>query len=102
MTRKSAIYNYAATLDDACRDAYQLYLEAWLAGAEEATNGVLVNARGRALGFHATALITGPGHHKRRAAYATDEMRDYFARHPMLTYQQFEAQWLREHTAGAA
>lgn len=102
MTRTSAIYNHAATLDQECRDAYQLYLEQYLATAEAVTNGALVNARGKALGFHAVALVTGVGHHMRRKAYATEELRDHVERHPVKTYQQFESEWLHVYLGGAA
>lgn len=102
MTRKSAIYNHAAELDRECREAYQLYLEQYLTTVEAVTNGATVNPRGRALGFHTVQLVTGPGHHMRRKAYATRELQDHVAAHPVLTYAEFERQWLAARLGGAA
>jgi hypothetical protein len=100
VTRRSAIYNYAAELDAQCREDYELYLEERLHVMEEFTNGHLVNARGRALGITGRQLITGPGHHMKLCAYGTEELRGFFADYRVATYAEFERQWLAAHLRG--
>lgn len=94
MTRRSPIYNYAAELDAACREEYELYFEAYLTRAEHVCRGQLVNRRGRERGVRGADLLRGVGHHKKRAAYAARELTDFVAANPLLTRTEFERQWL--------
>jgi len=65
----------------------QLYLQ-----AEAETRGHLLNKRGRDAGIDARSLVYGP--EARVTAYASDELREFFAKHGRLTYAEFESQAL--------
>lgn len=79
---------------DAWREAREAYDEALVAAyvaAEEGTNGKLLNERGRRAGVDAITLFMGPeipAH-----AYASEELRDWWQRHPRVTFEDFERQW---------
>lgn len=56
--------------------------------AEHDTNGVLLNARGRAAHVDARSLFYGPA--VRVLAYASEELRDWFDAHGRVTFAQYE------------
>lgn len=87
----SAIFATAIDQWRECRDAYGQHLEAQLAAAEMATRGVLLNKRGRAAGIAPESLFLGPA--SRARAYASDELTEFWATTPRLTYAAFERQW---------
>jgi hypothetical protein len=87
----SPIFANAFALWRECRDAYELHLEAQLADAERECRGILLNRRGIAAGIAAESLFLGPA--ARANAYASDELLDYWATRPRITYAQFERQW---------
>lgn len=58
------------------------------AQATDDTNGVLLNARGRAAGIESRSLFYGPA--VRVRAYASEELRDWFDEHGRVTFAQFE------------
>lgn len=79
---------------DAWREARQAYDDALVAAyvaAEEATNGRLLNDRGRRADIDALSLFMGP--EIRAHAYASEELRDWWAQHPRVTFEDFERQW---------
>lgn len=62
--------------------------------AEAATNGVMLNANGKARGIDPWQLFR-----KNRAfvnAYASEELREHLALHPHLTFDSFERQLKEE------
>lgn len=87
----SPIFQRAAREWAAMRSEYADYLEAHIAAAYEATNGVLLNARGKAARVSEERLFTASG--ATAAAYASEELRDFWATTPRMTVAQFEAAW---------
>lgn len=73
--------------------ARQMYSEyvytQWLA-AEDATRGVLLNKRGQAAGINPESLFSGPAHVA--FAYASDELKDWWAQHERLSQSAFTEQ----------
>lgn len=73
--------------------ARQMYSEyvytQWLA-AEDATRGVLLNKRGQAAGINPENLFSGPAHVA--FAYASDELKDWWARNERLSQSAFTEQ----------
>lgn len=88
----SPIFAKAAEEWARMRSAYQDYLEAHMQAAETATNGYMLNARGRAAGIRSDYLFTsGPSVAK---AYASEELTAFWARTPRPTLARFEAGWV--------
>ncbi len=79
-----------------CRSAFNDLLYAAYERAEEATNGALLNADGRAQGVDALSLFMGK--ETRAHRYASPELLEHWERYPRVTFESFERQWL----AGAA
>lgn len=79
------------------RMAYGDYLEAHMAAAVEETAGVLLNARGKAKKVTEEQLFTGGPHIA--AAYASEELVDFWRTRPRMTLAVFEAQWLEDQVA---
>lgn len=94
MTRKSAIYNFAARLSAECSEAYDLYLAAHFERAEIATNGRMLTKRAMAKQVHASELFQGTGRALKALAYASDELREFWEHEPLISRQHFEADWL--------
>jgi len=91
VTRKSAIYNFAAELAKECEEAYDDYISAYLAAVEPHLPT-----------FHAVpveSMIRGVGHHMKLQAYGSPELKEYVEQHPLLTRNQFEEQWLGDRYA---
>jgi hypothetical protein len=72
------------------RADYSRFLESQHDAAETACAGVLLNARGRAAGVRAESLFLGPS--SRAALYASEELHDFWATTPRMTFQTFERQ----------
>lgn len=87
----SPIFQRAAAEWAAMRSEYGDYLEAHIAAAYEATNGVLLNARGRAAGITEERLFLAGGAFA--AAYASPELREFWATRPRMTVTEFERAW---------
>jgi hypothetical protein len=68
-------------------DEYRAYLENQWTTAEEATRGNMLNKRGRARGMDPRALWTAGTRERER--YASDELREWFARNPVVTQREF-------------
>jgi hypothetical protein len=79
------------------RDAYDSVLTLAYDRAEEATNGALLNARGRAKGINPATLFLGPA--VRAYAYASPELVDHWEKHPRVTFAEFERRWMSEREA---
>lgn len=80
-----------------CRAEYGQTLYAQYVAAEEATNGAMLNARGRQKAIDAFTLFMGP--EVRALAYASEELVEHWETHPRVTFAKFERQWQREREA---
>jgi len=87
---RSAVFGFARDTWRALRDEFETVRTAAYERAVDETNGALLNARGRAKGVDAWDLFIGPA--ARANAYASDELRDHWARHGRLTFAEFERQ----------
>lgn len=67
-------------------DEYRAYLENQWTAAEEATRGYMLNKRGRANGIDPRALWTNA---RARDRYASDELRAYLDRNPVVSRREF-------------
>lgn len=81
----------------AARDAYDAVLTLAYDRAESATNGALLNARGRAKGIDPASLFLGPAVHA--YAYASPELVEHWEKHPRVTFAEFEHRWMSEREA---
>ncbi|PRB09243.1 hypothetical protein CQ047_11230 [Microbacterium sp. MYb72] len=77
-----------------CRAAYDDTLYQQYMAAEEATNGAMLNARGREKGIEPFSLFMG--NQARAFAYASEELVEHWGTHPRITYAMFEQQWQRD------
>ena len=93
----SAIYAFAEELRREMLAEYGAIREAQYEAAVEATNGIMVNARGRKLGVSTWAVFESP---TLRAAYGSAELRQHLAAHPRTTRTEFEASWLERWRGG--
>jgi len=93
----SAIFERAAREWAAMRSEYGDYLEAHIAAAVEATSGVLLNARGKRARVTETRLFTAGGSFA--AAYASEELQEFWATTPRMTVRDFERAWAERLTA---
>ncbi|MCT2087345.1 hypothetical protein M3D75_14575 [Microbacterium enclense] len=75
-----------------CREAFDEVLHAAYTRAEIATNGALLNDRGRRAEVDAVSLFMGP--QVRAHAYASPELLEHWEEHPRVTYAEFERQWV--------
>lgn len=80
-----------------CRDEFDGELWRRYALAEEACNGALLNARGRAKGVDPVRLFYGSRVHAH--AYASDELVEWWLSNPRLTFAEFERSWLAQREA---
>lgn len=74
-----------------CRSAYDEVLYALYTRAEEATNGAMVNAEGRARGVDPLSLFMGPATRARK--WASEELLEHWEEYPRVTFANFERQW---------
>lgn len=91
---RSPLVAAALAYRDDLRMEFQDLLEAKQQQAERDCNGVLLNARGRAARVDAASLFYGP--RARVDAYASEELRDWFARYGRVTFEEFERQAAEE------
>ncbi|WP_102191521.1 hypothetical protein [Microbacterium aurantiacum] len=80
-----------------CRAEYDETLYVQYMAAEEATNGAMLNARGRAKGIDPFTLFMG--NETRARAYASEELVEHWSTHPRVTFSMFEKQWQRNREA---
>lgn len=79
------------------REAFDVVLWSAYMRAEEATNGALLNVRGRQKGIDPQSLFMGPA--VRAYAYASPELVEHWETYPRVTYAEFERRWVREREA---
>jgi hypothetical protein len=96
--KRAQVSNYKATRA-AMRMERESETERIRLDAEARTNGYLVNAKGRTRGVSGEEILTGRQSVFER--YASDEARDYFARHPRPTAAYFRGQDARMHARAA-
>lgn len=93
----SAFVKAALELRAEVREAFEDYrLQAYMA-AEEATNGYLLNQRGRRAQVDAYSLFMG--NEARALAYASEELRDWWRDHPRPVFARYEREHLGEYFA---
>lgn len=80
-----------------CRAEYDETLYAQFDAAEEATNGAMLNARGREKGIDPFTLFMG--NETRARAYASEELIEHWETHPRITFAMFEQKWQRQREA---
>lgn len=85
---RSAVFTAAVDEWRTLREEFELLREAAFARAQDATNGAMLNARGRRAKIDPYSLFIGPT--ARAHAYASRELIDHWAAHPRVTYAQFE------------
>lgn len=90
----SAIFMEAAALWKQMKDEYDAYRDAAHARAERETNGVLVNAEGKAKGIYGTQLFRSPEAWARK--YASEELLEHWEEYPRPNLKRFEDQWIKE------
>lgn len=83
-----AVIRHALDAWRAIRTEFQDHLEAQYVRAERDCNAVMLNARGLAAGIDSFSLFYGP--RSRVDAYASEELRDWFAAHGRTTSEQYE------------
>lgn len=80
-----------------CRAEYDETLYAQYEAAESATNGAMLNARGREKGIDPFTLFMG--NENRALAYASEELIEHWQSHPRITFEKFERAWQRQREA---
>ncbi|MBF4574702.1 hypothetical protein [Frondihabitans sp. VKM Ac-2883] len=86
----SALFALAAGQWHTMRAEYEQIRENAYQRAEEATNGYLLNARGKRAGIDPYSLFMG--NRARAYAYASEELIAHWEKHPRLTLADWEAQ----------
>lgn len=71
------------------RDEHRLITQAAYEAAEEATNGVMLNERGKARMIDPYSLFTH--NHTYLLAYASEELVEWIEAHPRLSFADYEA-----------
>lgn len=79
----------ATAIRHAAQSAHRDHLEGQFTAAENETRGYLVNKRGRAAGVDGRTLFTANA--ATRNAYASDELREYIGKNPVLSAGAFRA-----------
>lgn len=90
----SVLFAAAASQWAVMRAEYETVRESHYVQALDATNGVLLNERGKRAGIDPYSLFMG--NETRALAYASRELVDHWARTPRLTLAAFERQMLEE------
>jgi sirohydrochlorin ferrochelatase len=80
-----------------CRAEYDDTLHAQFNAAEEATNGAMLNARGREKRIEPFTLFMG--NETRARAYAFEELIEHWETHPRITFAKFERKWQQQREA---
>jgi hypothetical protein len=72
------------------RADFEIHREAAFRLASDECHGVLLNARGKKAGIEPYSLFIGSD--TKAYAYASDELKEHWARRPRITYETFEKQ----------
>lgn len=86
----SPFFMHAGKIRAKVRAEYDLYLQSQHDRASDDTNGVLLNRRGRDAGVTAWSLFSGPL--ARAEAYASEELREWWAKHGRVDFESYELQ----------
>lgn len=89
----SAIFAEATALWREMKSEYDAHQEDAFWKAEEATNGYMVNRRGKADGIADRSLFSGPA--ARAYRYASEELLAHWAEHPRQSLSEFEARFIQ-------
>lgn len=79
----------AASRRQAAQSAHRDHLEGHFVTAENTTRGNMVNHRGRTAGIDGRSLLTA--NTTTRNAYASDELKSYIDKHPVMSVKDFSA-----------
>jgi hypothetical protein len=91
----SPAFAFAASHWRSIREEFELVREAAYEAAETGCSGVLLNHRGKRKGIDPYSLFIGSD--IRARAYASEELIEWWAEHPRLTFAQFERErWEHE------
>lgn len=85
---RSPFVKHALELREEVRDEYLAHEHMQYLAAERATNGRLLNRKGMAKKIDSTSLWRGTA--TRAYAYASDELKEHWARHPRVNFEEFE------------
>lgn len=88
----SAIFEQAAQQWHTMRSDFLGHVDAEYDKALEFCAGVLVNKAGRAQHTDGYTLFTGSAH--KAYKYASEELLEYWGKHPRLSLEDFELMWL--------
>jgi len=86
----SIIFKFAVGHWRTLRAEFETVRESAYSEAADACNGVLLNARGKRAGIDPYSLFIG--NETRAHAYASEELVEWWASHPRLTWSAFEKQ----------
>lgn len=89
---RSAIFESAARLYARMRADYEGHLQWTYVAAVEETAGVLVNKAGLAKGIDGYDLFSGNRAYAMK--YASEELIEFWKKHPRLTQAEYEANWI--------
>lgn len=84
------------------QDAWPEFAHARFLQAEEATNGHMLNAKGKAAEISAAGFFDGTVSWRDARKYASEDLLRYLADHPLVNKAQFIAQYRGNRSAGAA
>jgi hypothetical protein len=94
----SAIYAYAEDLRKQMLSDFDAVSNAEYDAAHDATNGIMLNERGRFAGISAWAVFAGS---PVMDCYASEELLTWKADHPRTTRTEFEQRWLENYLGGS-
>lgn len=86
----SPLFREAIERQAELREEYELLFWAQFDAAEAATNGAMLNRRGQAAGIDPLQLFRS--NQATRDAYASEELREHWYRHPHVTFAAYEQQ----------
>lgn len=86
----SPIFRFAVSHWHRLRAEFETVREGAFSEASDACNGVLLNVRGKRAGVDPYSLFIG--NEVRALAYASEELVEWWASHPRLTWTKFERQ----------
>lgn len=86
-----AIFTHAAWMWQEMKAEFDSALDAHSLRAEHETNGNLLNRAGRAKGIRSASLFSGSVDRAHR--YASEELLDFWTRHPRPSLADYEDQW---------
>lgn len=95
----STIYEWAEQLRRKMMEEYRLVQEAEYSAAVDATNGVMLNKKHANRYNDSWSVMFSTA--RLRALYASEELLEHLATHPVTTRTAFEKQWVENNLEGA-